>query len=224
MSKISICRAATLLWLAIPVASQADTIFSTSGGRLDSGLGFEKFNGVLQEETLGLGERFTPIGNSFFLDLISLPLWLFGGQGAPEITLKIMDDASGQPGQALETFQISGIGGVPREFAVLSVQHPLLVANQPYWVIGFGSRDAFWMGWPTSTVDVLASGPYLDGHWDVIPNPLLALRVEGTPVPEPASGSVFAAGLASLLAASMFRRYRGTLSSKLKRSTSPSIL
>jgi hypothetical protein len=56
---------------------------------------------VLQEETLGLGERFTPIGNSFFLDLISLPLSLFGGQGAPEITLKIMADASGQPGQAL---------------------------------------------------------------------------------------------------------------------------
>jgi len=220
MSKISICRAATLLWLAIPVASQADTIFSTSGP-LDQGIGFERFNGVLQEETLGMGERVTPIGNSFFLDLISLPL---STHGATEITLKIMDDASGQPGQALETFQISGIGGVPREFTVLSVQHPLLVANQPYWVIGFGSPDNFWMGWPTSTVDVLATGPYLDGHWDLNPNPLLALRVEGTPVPEPASGSVFAAGLASLLAASMFRRYRVTLSSKLMRSTSPSIL
>jgi hypothetical protein len=203
-----------ILWFAVPALGRADVIFNTFGpGDIfnNEGLGFELFNGTLNEEVLGFGPRFTPSG-SFLLDQISLPLGTIGGSN---LKLEVLDDASGQPGHVLETFQIGGIGTTVTIFTVNSVLHPLLAAHQPYWLIGFvpsGNLDVAWYGFPTSEFDVLAHGPYSDGHWDIDPNPLVAFRVMGTPVPEAAPWFMLASGLACLIASSIFR---GTGSSAL---------
>jgi hypothetical protein len=173
----------------LPLRSDAATIFSNlgPGNSLTSpgiGIGFIPFTSTFNYA----GIAFTPIGQSYTLDSVELPLQLSSGPNVADVF--VTGDVGGLPSGILESFHLSG--ALPVGSAALvtldSTSHPLLTAGVQYWVVAAGGPSSFVM-WNQNELQEMGpnvSGPTLTSLVrDSDMNVREAMLVSGTAVPEP---------------------------------------
>jgi hypothetical protein len=174
---------------SLPLRCNAATIFSNLGPgeslmTAGIGIGFIPFTSTFNYA----GIAFTPIGQSFTLDSVELPLQLSSGPNVADVF--VTGDVGGLPSGILESFHLSG--ALPVGSAALvtldSTSHPVLSAGGQYWVVAAGGQSSFVM-WNQNELQEMGpnvSGPTLTSLVrDSDMNVREALLVSGTAVPEP---------------------------------------
>jgi PEP-CTERM motif-containing protein len=134
------------------------------------------------------------------LDFLVLPLGYVLGTNA--VDLYLMSDVAGVPGTIIEAFHLTNLANwglsTPLVTAT-SLLNPLLVANAQYWVVAAAAGTSVF-GWNlNNTGDLGLASRINGGNWVGLPSsPAGALQVNATVVPEPASLTLLAFGLAAL--------------------------
>jgi hypothetical protein len=194
----------------LPLRGNAATIFSNlgPGNSLASpgiGIGFIPFTSTFNYA----GIAFTPIGQSYTLDSLELPLQLSSGPNVADVF--VTGDVGGLPSGILESFHLSGTLPVGSAALVTldSTSHPLLSAGVQYWVVAAGGPSTFAM-WNQNELQEMGpnvSGPTLTSLVrDSNTNVREALLVSGTAVPEP--GTQGLVGVLLILCAGVALRRR----------------
>ena len=158
-------------------------------------------------------QSFTTDGNEHVLTSIEV---LAGAMmGNPTLVAELRADMAGSPGSSLSTLSFAGFGGGPPSLITMSSMSPsplVLSANTTYW-LALGATGEGGFGWAYAEGNA-QSGPGSLGYysysidtgatWGAFgTDDPYSLRVNVSPVPEPASAALLLLGLA---AAAMRRR------------------
>jgi PEP-CTERM motif len=160
---------------------------------------------------------FTPEFTAFF-DMAELPLALvFLSPNLVTVQVRANDPTGGGiPGAILEEFQLTNLPVVsPQIFQVVSTLHPLLEAEETYWLAAIAGTPTTWGAWfltepPQSGHN--ATTPDLGATWrrdEFGQGTSSAFRISGTPdgaIPEPATFVLLGAGALGLLGYGWRRR------------------
>lgn len=206
------CLVTCAALMAIPQA-HADVIFDNFGPD----------DGYMADTGWALSAGFPDVANSFTmvsgagayrLDSLTLVLTEAIG-GVPNVVdVALMSDADGLPGATLETFTLHNAmpPGGPQLYPPLvlpSAAHPVLTEGTRYWVMAtvapYTTSAGVYVSWKWNSTGDTAPFAYRKAEveqWSMNPgsNPRGVFRVEGTPVPEPATMVLTALGGLALLA------------------------
>jgi len=156
---------------------------------------------------------FTVIGTNYTFTSAELAMWLVGGTSPLEISLTA--DASGVPGDVIETISVNLPVGDPALVTATSTLNPSLTAGSIYWIAAVASGDlsSVWkFAGPPGTPTFGTVGYSYDGgsSWSIssttpprdplTSNEEAAFRVNGAAVPEPLSAWLLVSGLVGLMA------------------------
>jgi hypothetical protein len=156
---------------------------------------------------------FTVIGTNYTFTSAELAMWLVGGTSLLEISLTA--DASGVPGDVIETISVNLPVGDPALVIATSTLNPSLMAGSTYWIAAVASGDlsSVWkFAGPPGTPTFGTVGYSYDGgsSWStsstqpslppLTTNEEAAFRVNGAAVPEPSTGLLVLTGLLGLAA------------------------
>jgi len=143
---------------------------------------------------------FTVIGTDYTFTSAELAMWLVGGTSSLEISLTA--DASGVPGDVIETMSVNLPGGDPALVTATSTLNPSLMAGSTYWIAAVASGDlsSVWKfaGSPGGNNPIGTVGFSYDGgsSWSTSTGEEAAFRVNGDAIPEPTTLTLL--GLGSL--------------------------
>ncbi len=161
-------------------------------------------NGYGGEGEVVQGNGFVPAYTGT-LDSVELAMGLVSG--ANELEVWLMGANFSVPGSVIETFSFSGQmqdssggGGIITGY---SVEHPVLNANELYWLVASAPGDAH-ATWYTSQdrVQALTGIRNPEGLWELaFDGPQTAFRISGTlaPVPIPSTLLLMGSGLAGVV-------------------------
>jgi hypothetical protein len=155
---------------------------------------------------------FVSSGNYSFV-AADLAVGLLSGTNSLDVALAA--DSSGAPGAVLETFHFSNamgtFGDANAPLEADSVTHPMLNSGVRYWLVASATGDTFAV-WNNSLSD-FSGGSFNDGTgWSFISdNPKAAFSITGaalSPVPEPATISLFGTGMLATVGLYLARKRR----------------
>jgi hypothetical protein len=200
---------ATLLFACTASHVRADpvTVFSNFGPndsfQTDSGAGWAINGSLFRTEQQAISQLFTPATSSF-LDRVQLGLTLLQGPGAFDVFLQA--DRDGLPGAVLEVMHVRGFQFGTAVVSVESFFHPMLVADNPYWLSVFAGAPQVNGGWNWNSIgDVFdgrnfagntTEGGSPEGPWGLGPGPISGpqfrsvFRIEALSQPAPVSEPV----------------------------------
>jgi len=205
---------AAIALYAVPL--RADTIhsnlgledsFATNSGWVVATLG------SIDHVDQAIAMPFTVIGTNYTFTSAELAMWLVGGTSPLEISLTA--DASGVPGDVIETISVNLPVGDPALVTATSTLNPSLTAGSIYWIAAVASGDlsSVWkFAGPPGTPTFGTVGYSYDGgsSWSIssttpprdplTSNEEAAFRVNGAAVPEPLSAWLLVSGLVGLMA------------------------
>jgi hypothetical protein len=192
----------SILIIVVALTGQlsANTIFSTLGPGDTYNLGVGWTIGTIND-LWDQGSQFSFTGpNPVSLGSIELAMSLVSGTN--ELDVWLMNDAGGQPGSIIESFNFIGAMGPFGDDNPLlvgdSLLNPLLTPNTPYWLIASvpddGDMGAAW------NLSLVASGPLAYRHdggaWGVWSNTMGAFRINDTcGAVIPAPGAILLGGI-----------------------------
>lgn len=107
------------------------------------------------------GVGFIPLGRSFVLSTIEIPVRLVSGPN--ELDVFLMGDAAGLPSGIIESFHVTNalrLGGSVL-ITLNSVRRPLLIAGMRYWVVAAGGSPFTYAGWNQNSINEM--GPNVSG-------------------------------------------------------------
>jgi hypothetical protein len=195
---------AAALFTVAPSSARGDIVFNNFGAA-DA---FGNSGRLLQGESVGtIGDvdqavSFTVGGSPYNLTLVSLGINIGGpGVNTGLLDVEIWSNAAGLPGAALDVVTLN-VNSQGKQIVTANFGgSPQLSAGTTYWIVA-DARTTLDGGWNfNSTGDVgNTAGRSDNGPWSLrVDDDRMALRVEGTLVPEPASvamlGLAAAAGL-----------------------------
>lgn len=148
-----------------------------------------------------VADEFTPTVSG---NLSSLTLPLSVSSPSNSLTIHLMTDANGIPGQTLESFAWNGVSSASGSLATVnSTVQPMLTSGTDYWLalIPTGNNAGNWYWNSTSSTGIMADNSL--GLWSVNPNRVEgAFQLTGTTInalgdpsftPEPGSFALLAA-------------------------------
>ena len=161
-------------------------------------------------QSLWASQSFTTDGSDSVL--MSIEVIAGAMTGNPTLAAELRADTAGRPGPALAALSLAGVGSGPVSLIAMSSSSPLplvLSANTTYW-LQLGATGAGGFGWAYAEGNA-QSGPGSLGHytystdsgatWGAFgtDNPY-SVRINVSPVPEPASAALWLLGLAAVAA------------------------
>ena len=173
------------LGLAAMPGARADVILNTYGSP-PPGTGD---NSWLVETSQWVGRGFTPSQN-YHLSSLTVSMTYSSGDRGP-ITVSVRPDSGGVPSATvLESWVATPSADGLTAFNFTSALTPLLTSGTPYWVVETSvAADNLFRGWTftsTGATTTLAASFNGGSSWDTYPDLSdVAVRVEGTAVPEP---------------------------------------
>lgn len=189
---------AAIALLGTGLGAQAAVVFNNFG----PGDAFSDGGRILQGETVGTiadvdqAASFTVGGTPHLLTIVSLGINVSPSPniGTGPLNIVIAADAAGVPGATLRTLPLN-VNATGKQIVTVADNGTLqLDANTTYWVIADGKTtfDGAWYFNNVGDVGATAGRTNL-GPWNLRPDDdRYALRVEGRPVPEPASAALLA--------------------------------
>ena len=104
---------------------------------------------------------------AYALTSIALPL---AAEAPAAITVSLLADANGQPGEPIETFQIN-VAGKSTVYTIASVRHPQLNANTQYWIVVSPANSSN-LSWSTGSGTSNIASPQAfrehGGNWSLV--------------------------------------------------------
>jgi hypothetical protein len=147
-----------------------------------------------------------PVGTSYTLTKIELAVALIEGKNL--LSVALMSDSNGLPGNVIESFQftnaMSKITSNPtsRPLEADSLLHPELQAGTRYWLAALGTADLL-AAWYTNDTGASRLGAYIGNvvAWHRSPDPQMAaaFRIEGDAITSPEPSSLVVTGIGGLL-------------------------
>jgi len=156
------------------------------------------------------GIQFTATGSGSLFQVLVSP-FAFGATNPVTWPLTLYTDSAGEPGTALETWDISVTGSGVVPIIVTSVVQPMITAGDVYWLVVQnttpGSITA--MGWENYSGDL---GGFWIGDFNTLNSMIQVFPTEGlagaelTTTPEPGSSILLVAGGLILLGIARMRK------------------
>jgi hypothetical protein len=181
-----------------------------------------RYDPIGLSSSIGVSALFpVPVGMSYRLDCVALPL--FHSSGATNLEIALFSNNSGRPGFLLETIATNptGIGAASAVHTFDSSLFPVLNGGETYWIVvqphdrnvADQSQNGSYF-WHTAFFQLGTVGMRdYDfsandwGAWNVRNDqPIPAFRIEGTVVPEPSTWALLALGSALFWCAARRRR------------------
>lgn len=202
---LALHRTATALAFVLPLVAHADLLVDNLGEPVRS-------PSPLRSDFWYAQSFLTPAGDTLRLDAVTARLGTL--TGAPGVVAELRADAAGAPGVVLSSFTIPGLGaGAPTATSLLTPDTIDLAPLSTYWLL-IGATGSGGFDWDYAEGNgANGSGSFFEYTftrdqgltWEGFgtENPLM-MRIDVSPVPEPAAWLSLAAGV--LLLASRRRR------------------
>jgi hypothetical protein len=117
--------------------------------------------------------------------LTSIALPLAATEAPAAITVSLLEDANGQPGEPIETFQIN-VSGKSTVYTIPSLRHPQLNKNTQYWIVvspGNSSNMSWSTGRGASNIAYPQAFREHGGNWSLVWIPgQLGIAISGEPI------------------------------------------
>lgn len=165
---------------------EASTIFTTFG----PGQTFDLASSYGVASVQGVASSFQPL---FTATLNVIDVAMSYSSGTNSFNIILAANGSGVPGATIESFNVTGVGGVGTIETVNSTLHPLLSTGTTYWIeVLPGSANSVG-AWNRNNQGLLGNQALLSsGSWNAqVGDRMNAFDVQGTGVPEPSSLSLF---------------------------------
>src|SRR5207244_4430778 len=106
------------------------------------------------------GAAFVPQGRNYFLTRIEIPIELISGPN--ELDVYVMADVGGLPSGVIEAIHVSNAMTAGRQAlaTINSIQRPMLLAGQQYWLVAAGGQATFAV-WSFNSIN--DAGPVVSG-------------------------------------------------------------